>query len=556
LNAPDIFLSYNREDAAIARAYADAFAREGLEVWWDATLRSGEAYDEVTEAALKNAKAVVVLWSKKSVVSRWVRAEATLADRNRTLVPAMIEPCERPIMFELTQTADLAHWSGDARDPAWRAFLTDVRRLVEAGGASQRPASPVASAPAVPPAHSRRSTIAVLPFINRSGLREDDVFADCMVEDLAAALSLSRRLNVLASSATLGYRSGARDPRQIGRDLGARYLLEGNVRRVGSDLRVTAQLVEAESSDILWTQKFDRPLAQLAALQEDLVTDVAAHLGVQVERVEMEQALKKPGNITAWEAVARADAHMSRGTQSSAEAAVAEARRAVAIAPDYDAAYATLAAALGMLRKERGSDDPELTQEILDNVARARAFNPGNPLVLCRIAAALNFIKLNVEALQLAERAVAINPNLEFPRIGLGTSLLNLGRRDEAIAAFEVAERLAPKSIWSAMSSIMRSAAHFHSGRFEPALELADQSLRLGDNPYRQILRLLCLARLDRWDEARDAMRRWRDANPARPYSFVEKLVRSELWHGPNPVHLEEDVETVRRLWNATGGDA
>ena len=80
----DIFLSYNREDQAVAKRFADAFAAEGLNVWWDATLRSGEAYDEVTEAALRGAKAVVVLWSPRSVVSRWVRAEATIADRNKT----------------------------------------------------------------------------------------------------------------------------------------------------------------------------------------------------------------------------------------------------------------------------------------------------------------------------------------------------------------------------------------------------------------------------------------------------------------------------------------
>ena len=81
----------------------------------------------MTEQALKSAKTVVVLWSQRSVESRWVRAEATLADRNRTLVPARIEICDLPIMFELTQTADLSHWQGGAGDPAWRAFLGDVR---------------------------------------------------------------------------------------------------------------------------------------------------------------------------------------------------------------------------------------------------------------------------------------------------------------------------------------------------------------------------------------------------------------------------------------------
>jgi Flp pilus assembly protein TadD/TolB-like protein len=127
---PDIFLSYNREDQARARLFAEAFERDGLTVWWDVGLRTGEAYDAVTENALRSAKAVVVLWSTRSVQSRWVRAEAALALRQKTFAPCMIEPCERPIMFELTQTADLSHWSGDTNDAAWQRFLADVRRLV------------------------------------------------------------------------------------------------------------------------------------------------------------------------------------------------------------------------------------------------------------------------------------------------------------------------------------------------------------------------------------------------------------------------------------------
>lgn len=135
MHLTDIFLSYNREDAVTARRFADAFSAEGFRVWWDAALRSGEAYDEVTEAALRAAKAVVVLWSPRSVISRWVRAEATIADRCKTLVPVMIEACQRPIMFELTQTADLSHWTGNVRDKEWLGFLSDVRRMIEAAKA-------------------------------------------------------------------------------------------------------------------------------------------------------------------------------------------------------------------------------------------------------------------------------------------------------------------------------------------------------------------------------------------------------------------------------------
>jgi len=130
LASPDIFLSYNREDAARAKLFADAFAAEGFDVWWDANLKSGEAYDKVTEDALHGARAVVVLWSPRSVDSRWVRAEATVADQNGTLVPAMIEACRRPVMFELTQTAELAHWQGDRTDPAWQAFVGHVRDML------------------------------------------------------------------------------------------------------------------------------------------------------------------------------------------------------------------------------------------------------------------------------------------------------------------------------------------------------------------------------------------------------------------------------------------
>jgi hypothetical protein len=128
---PEIFLSYARDDQEVARRFAQGFEREGLGVWWDQALNPGEAFDQVTEAALASASAVVVLWSKTSVSSRWVRAEATQANATNRLVPVMIEPCTRPIMFELTHTADLSHWKGKPDDPAWQGFITGLRRFIE-----------------------------------------------------------------------------------------------------------------------------------------------------------------------------------------------------------------------------------------------------------------------------------------------------------------------------------------------------------------------------------------------------------------------------------------
>ena len=135
----DIFLSYARHDQSIARMFADSLVLEGFTVWWDASLRSGETFDEVIEKELRDAKAVVVLWSTRSVASRWVRAEATLADRRNKLVPAMIEACDRPIIFELTHAADLCDWAGDTSDKLWKTFVLDLRRLVDADARAASP---------------------------------------------------------------------------------------------------------------------------------------------------------------------------------------------------------------------------------------------------------------------------------------------------------------------------------------------------------------------------------------------------------------------------------
>jgi TolB-like protein len=551
---PDIFLSYTREDQAMAKRFAEAFEAQGFSVWWDVTLRSGEAYDEVTEEALKTAKAVVVLWSKKSVVSRWVRAEATLADRNRTLVPARIEVCDLPIMFELTQTADLSHCTGAASDPAWRSFLTDVRRFVEAKAEPVRHTAPVVASS--PPPREARPSLAVLPFINRAGRGEDDVFADGMVEDLTAAISLSRRMKVIAPSATASYRMGARDLRQIGRDLGVRYLLEGNVRRVGDSLRVTAQLVEAEDGNILWTQKFDRPLAELAALQEDLVTEVAAHLGAQVDRAEIEHALRKPGDITAWEAVLRASPHLARSTPSGAQAAAAEARRALEIDPHYDLAHATLALALGQLFVLRGRDDAELAQEALVSAARAQALESSDAIVLARIAAALDFVGKYQDALPFAERAVSLNPNLEIPRFALGTTLHKLGRWDEAIAQFDATERLAPAGYWAHTAPFISAMAHLSAGRTERALELADRSLGRGYTDAAQIVKIVCLAKLGDSVSAHQSLRHLRTMSPDMSKSLFEKRLRTSLFDTMSPAQIEEHVAAFRQLWDDVASES
>jgi TolB-like protein len=554
---PDIFLSYGHDDVQTAKRFAESFEREGISVWWDASIRSGDAFDAVIENALKSAKAVVVLWSKTSVQSRWVRAEATLADRNRTLVPAMIEACERPIMFELMQTADLSRWSGEASDRKWQAFVADVRRFVGASevapGLNMPPQvqAPAAVSAEPPPPRDHRPSLAILPFTNRSGERPDDVFADGMVEDLIAALSLSGGIKVIAQSATVMYRKNVSDLRSIGRELGVRYMLEGNVRRMGANLRVTAQLVEAEDGAILWLQKFDRPLTDLALLQEQLVTEVAGHLGVQVERAEMEKALKKPGDLTAWEAVMRSWANIAGMTGGGLSNSIAEARKAVAIAPDYALGHAVLGEALSVANwVVNGGRDEDMRREARVHAERAVTLDASHPVVLGLAAETLCLCGSWREGLRCAQRAVALNPNLAVSHAAMIISCMYFKRADELIAHLDAYDALAPRDYVSHIRLVQRGVAHFMAGRYEQALQAVEESLLV--NPT-FIFALKDVAiyseKLGLHEQAREAIRELRAIEPAATLELHEARSRSSLL----PPDMAGEMHAIfSELWRET----
>ena len=555
MTTPDVFLSYNREDSDTARRFAEGLEREGFSVWWDQTLRSGEAYDEVTEAALKAAKAVVVLWSPRSVVSRWVRAEATIADRNKTLVPVMIEPCERPIMFELTQTAELGHWRGDAGDRAWRAFLSDVQGFV--GREIARP-TPLASkppepSPAKPGERGGAPSLAVLPFTNRSGLPEDEVFAIGMVEDVIDALSQGVNVRVLSSSATARFAAGATpDVAALGQQLGVRYLLEGNVRRVGESLRVTAQLVEAAGGEILWTQKFDQPLAELAVLQETLVREVAANLGTSVYRLEMARALKKPGDLTAWECVTRADAAYRQFNAASFALAREEAARAVAIAPDYGVAHAILAMTTSLIAWLEARDDADEKRLVAAHIERALMLEPDNAAVLTYVGYAHNCSGQPQAAFNCCSRAIQLSPNHGMAYHAIGYACLRLGHVAEALAHFENFLRVDPHSHLEYATRYQMGRAHLWGGDWQSADAAFARSLALNDNvaPV-QCQAAIAARQLGRLDAARMMMVKARHVDPLATLGDWER--RLSLWYQGCP-DLDKILTNLRAVWCETEG--
>ena len=452
---PDIFLSYNREDQARAKLFADAFEREGLKVWWDVGLHTGEAYDEVTENALRTAKAVVVLWSKQSVQSRWVRAEATVADRNKTLVPCMIEPCERPIMFELTQTAELSHWQGDATDAAWRSFVADVHRFVQksvavAGTeeallvdlATRQPAG--AEAPTA--LATDRFSIAMMPFSDLTVAKDQAAFLDGLAEELGAILSRHPYL-ALARGTSRGSLS---DIETRARSLGVRYVLDGSVRGSGGRLRVTVRLVATESAAQLWQERFDGDTDDDFALQEQIAAGVATRITRVVQGAEVARAHAFPHEArTAFQCFTLALALSAGWHRTSLEQARSYAEEALRIDPTFSLAHAVLGWIYSVMYQSSWNEDASETMRLgLEHSARAlnAAEHDSRVLLMCG-AAHISFGR-DLSALEsmLAKAVAQLPESAELEGLLAWAVLCRGGRPERALELARAALSRDPNS--------------------------------------------------------------------------------------------------------------
>jgi TolB-like protein len=394
-------------------------------------------------------------------------------------------------------------------------------------------------------------SLAVLPFNNLSGLREDEVFAFGMVEDIIEAISQGVEMRVISSSATARYCTGATpDLEAMTRKLGIRYALEGNVRRVGEILRVTTKLVEAAQGAVLWTARFERPLEQLAGLQEDLVLEMAAHLRTQSHRLEIERALRKPGNLTAWEAVMRAIAAYRRLSGPALMKAITEANRAVEIAPNYGLANALLAQTQGILYNQALPDDRAEARRICGLAERAVALEPDNPVVLSTAAGAMSTTGFPERALEIADRAIQRNPNNTFAYFARGQALALLARAGEAIESFDRELQLAPDHPVLWISYLWRASALLGAGELTAAEIASRAAIRLTpDNAGPHISLGMILHEMSRLDEAAEAFRTGRLYEPE---TTLEVWRRRYARAHPNDGSADRLDAALVRLWRLT----
>ncbi|HKN09517.1 MAG TPA: adenylate/guanylate cyclase domain-containing protein [Pseudomonadota bacterium] len=387
-----------------------------------------------------------------------------------------------------------------------------VYRVRDPGVAKSEPApaSPVLPLPDKP-------SIAVLPFANMSGDPEQEYFADGMVEEIITALSRIRWLFVIARNSTFTYKGEAVDVKQVGRELGVRYVLEGSVRKGGSRVRITAQLIDAETGAHLWADRFDGSLEDVFELQDKVAVSVAGVIEPALQAAEILRTADRPTNdLNAYDLYLRALAAISPITKERNFAALTLLNQAIAIDPHYGPALASAARCQQRLYANGWTGEPEIARRQAGDLARQALQVGGNdPDILVNAPFVLAQLGEDIGSMMaLVDGALALNPSFAHGWVQSGTLRLWAGQPDTAIEHVQTSLRLSPRERQGTPLSAI-GHAYFFKRQFEEAavnLLLAVQHDPGFPIPYRCLA--ACYAHMGRLDEARAILARLRAITP------------------------------------------
>ncbi|TMJ75202.1 MAG: adenylate/guanylate cyclase domain-containing protein [Alphaproteobacteria bacterium] len=321
----------------------------------------------------------------------------------------------------------------------------------------------------------QKPSIAVLPFANMSGDAEQEYFSEGITEDIITNLSHNHAFFVISRSTSFAFKGPAVDVGKIGRELGVRYVLEGSVRRAGNRVRITAQLIEAASGHHLWADRYDRELADVFAVQDEISRSITGAIAPGIIAAEIRQAQRKgPDQLDAWDRTVRAHWHIRRFTQVD----LAEARRlleeAIDLDPTNSMAYADLAFARHFEAVFGWGDGPAESHVRLGEAARnAVAADDSDAMAHTALAIFDLFSNRHEEARRRLQRALELNPNSEFARGYLGGSYAFGGDYEAALANLEEAIRLSPRSQLLVIWHLCEGWAALTAERHEEAVVFA-----------------------------------------------------------------------------------
>ncbi len=365
------------------------------------------------------------------------------------------------------------------------------------------PAQPALALPDKP-------SIAVLPFQNMSGDPEQEYFADGMVEEIITALSRIRWLFVIARNSSFTYKGQAIDVKQVGRELGVRYVLEGSVRKAGGRVRITAQLIEAETDAHLWAERFDGSLEEIFELQDQVAINVAGVIEPTLQAAEIRRSAERSTtDLTAYDLYLRAYALSLSWEKSATIRSLELLEQVIERDPRYGSALVDAAFRHFEMHLNGWSDNPEVSRRKGIELARQAlqvAFD--DPNVLSKAAYALGYFGEEIEtAIALLDRSLELNPSSARGWQWSGWLRLWAGQPDLAIKHFETALRLNPRE-QRANPFMGIGVAHFFARRFEEARATLRQSLQEKPNwvpSYRFLAS--CYAHMGRFDEAHDTVK-------------------------------------------------
>ncbi|WGS18781.1 MULTISPECIES: adenylate/guanylate cyclase domain-containing protein [unclassified Bradyrhizobium] len=386
-----------------------------------------------------------------------------------------------------------------------------------------------------------KPSIAVLPFQNMSGDPEQEYFADGMVEDIITALSRFKSLFVIARNSSFTYRGKAVDIKQVGRELGVRYVLEGSVRKAGNRLRITGQLVDAVSGGHIWAERYDRALNDVFVLQDELATHVVGAIEPSLRQAEIERARRKrPDNLGAYDLYLRALPDAFSGNPEPATRALPLLERAVAIDPDYAAAHAAIALC-HHIQYQRGSRREQEKDAALRHARIALARAGDDATTLGAAAFVIGSEEQDYEsAFDAFDRAIGSTPSC-FMALSFGSMIYAwAGSYEKAVEYGERAIRLSPRDLALHLPYNGLAYAHYFAGDFERAAAAAKQSARVnpGFGPPLSV-QTAALARLGRQDETRASARRLLELVP----NFtIRRLLASGFSSADHRVKLAEGL--------------
>jgi adenylate cyclase len=362
-----------------------------------------------------------------------------------------------------------------------------------------------------------KPSIAVLPFDNLSGDPDQDYFADGIAEDLITALSHIRWMFVTARNSSFAYKGQSPDVRQVGKELGVRYVLEGSVRKGGKRVRISAQLIDASTGNHIWAERYDRDLVDLFDLQDEITETLVAALQGEVGEFERERAHRKPPeNLDAWESYQRGLWHLWRIDAGD----LTEARRLFQRAAEQDPNFAQPVAAMGYaLYLEIVLSYAESPIETLEQASRfankAIALDDKEAMAHFALGRVQTLRREFDEAIEELRTAIDLNPSLALAHFGLCVALVRTERANEAISECDTAIRLSPRDPLVWLFYTLRARARFLLGDYEAAQEDARRALR---NPaasfYPHAILASALAHLDRRKEAKIALDKLLEIKP------------------------------------------